>query len=89
VNEDMLARHVDFAYAIRVEDKDGHSPPATDDACPESELIDADTGQCAPMCPGNTRRVNGECGGGSPPSPSPSNNNNNNNNNNNPHRRHF
>jgi papain like protease len=68
VNEEMIEKHLEYAYAIRIEDKSGKSPPQTDDACPEKELIDADTGQCAPMCPDNTRRVNGECEGGSPPS---------------------
>jgi hypothetical protein len=63
----MLERHLEYAYAVRVEDKQGRSPPQTDDMCPEKELIDADTGQCAPMCPGNTRRVNGQCEGGTAP----------------------
>jgi hypothetical protein len=68
VNEEMLKRHVEHAYAVRVEDREGKSPPQTDDACPENELIDADTGVCAEMCPGHTRRVNGSCeGGGSAP----------------------
>jgi hypothetical protein len=77
ISEEMIEKHIEYAYAIRIEDKSGKSPPQTDDACPEAELIDADTGQCAPMCPGNTRRVNGECEGGSPrrqePSPQPHN----------------
>jgi hypothetical protein len=64
VNEEMLQKHAEYAYAVRVEDKSGRRAPQTDDACPEKELLDADTGQCAPMCPGDARRVNGECGGG-------------------------
>jgi Papain family cysteine protease len=67
VNEEMVKRHLEYAYAVRIEDKNGKSPPQTDDACPENELIDADTGVCAEMCPGHTRRVNGNCEGGSPP----------------------
>jgi hypothetical protein len=67
VTEEMLERHLEFAYAVRVEDKQGRAAPQTDDMCPENELIDADTGQCAPMCPGTTRRVNGQCEGGSAP----------------------
>jgi len=68
INEEMLKKHVEYAYAVRIEDKSGKSPPQTDDACPENELIDADTGICAAMCAGHTRRVNGECeGGGSTP----------------------
>jgi hypothetical protein len=67
LNEEMLKRHLEYAYAVRVEDKEGKSPPQTDDACPENELIDADTGLCAEMCPGHTRRVNGSCEPGSAP----------------------
>jgi len=63
----MIERHLEYAYAVRVEDKQGRSAPMTDDMCPEKELIDADTGQCAEMCPGPTRRVNGQCEGGSKP----------------------
>jgi hypothetical protein len=73
INEEMVQRHVEYAYAVRVEDKQGHSAPQTDDMCPENELIDADTGQCASMCPGPTRRVNGQCGGGSPANNNPTN----------------
>jgi hypothetical protein len=68
ISEEMIRKHVEYAYAVRIEDKSGNSPPQTDDACPENELIDADTGVCAPMCPGHQRRVNGSCdGGGSQP----------------------
>jgi hypothetical protein len=64
INEEMVKKHIEYAYAVRIEDKSGKGPPQTDDACPENELIDADTGLCAAMCPGHTRRVNGECDGG-------------------------
>jgi hypothetical protein len=73
INEEMVRKHVEYAYAVRIEDKSGKSPPQTDDACPENELIDADTGVCAAMCSGHTRRVNGQCEGGSAPSNPPSN----------------
>lgn len=64
INEEMLPRHVEYAYSVRVEGKDGKTSPLTDEACGEKELIDSDTGLCAPMCPGQTRRVNGQCDGG-------------------------
>jgi hypothetical protein len=67
LDEEMIKKHVEYAYAVRVEDKNGKSPPQTDDACPENELIDADTGLCAAMCPGHQRRVNGQCDGGGTP----------------------
>jgi hypothetical protein len=64
INEEMIQRHVQYAYSIRVQDKDGKTGPETDEACGEKELIDSDTGLCAPMCPGEMRRVNGQCEGG-------------------------
>ncbi len=64
INEEMIQRHVEYAYALRVQDKDGRTGPQTDEACGEKELIDSDTGLCAPMCPNQTRRVNGQCDGG-------------------------
>jgi hypothetical protein len=68
INEEMIKKHVEYAYVVRIEDKSGKSPPQTDDACSEDDLIDADTGICAAMCANHTRRVNGQCdGGGSAP----------------------
>jgi len=64
INEEMLQRHVEYAYGVRVQDKDGRTGPQTDEACGENELIDSDTGLCAPMCPNHVRRVNGQCDGG-------------------------
>jgi C1A family cysteine protease len=64
INEEMIQRHVEYAYSVRVQDKDGKAGPQTDQGCGENELIDSDTGLCAAMCPGQTRRVNGQCDGG-------------------------
>jgi hypothetical protein len=64
INEEMIQRHVQYAYSVHVQNKDGKTGPQTDEACGEKELIDSDTGLCAPMCPGQTRRVNGQCEGG-------------------------
>jgi hypothetical protein len=38
-------------------------PPGglTDDDCSETELVDSVTGQCAPMCPDDSRPANGKC----------------------------
>jgi hypothetical protein len=44
-------------------------PPAddpnalTDDDCAENQLVDAVSGQCAEMCPDDSRPANGQCGG--------------------------
>jgi hypothetical protein len=36
----------------------------TDDDCGENELVDSVTGQCAAMCPDDSRPANGKCTGG-------------------------
>ncbi len=56
-------------------------PPAadpnalTDDDCDENQLVDSVTGQCANMCPDDSRPANGQCDGAAsakkPPLPAP------------------
>ena len=35
----------------------------TDDDCAENQLVDSVTGQCADMCPDDSRPASGQCGG--------------------------
>jgi hypothetical protein len=67
ISEAMLTQFVKHAYGIVV--SDGTQPPPasdpnglTDDDCGQDELVDSVTGQCAPMCPDDSRPANGQCG---------------------------
>jgi hypothetical protein len=61
VSEAMVKQHMYFAYTVKVVDPNAPQPAQTDDDCDDSSLVDAGTGQCAPMCWDDTRRTNGLC----------------------------
>jgi hypothetical protein len=76
VSEEMLRRFIKRAYKVVVVDTSQAPPPAsdanalTDDDCGEDQLVDAVTGQCATICPDDSRPADGKCssatGGGKP-----------------------
>ncbi len=69
VSEAMVKRFIKRAYKVVVADVSQPPPPAsdpnalTDDDCGEDQLVDSVTGQCATICPDDSRPANGQCGG--------------------------
>lgn len=62
IGENMVRQHMHYAFKVRVSDPSGNAPPShTDDECPDHQLVDSETGKCAPMCPLKTRSTNGKC----------------------------
>ena len=62
VNEAMVRQHMQVAYKVTVIDPRTPSVGAkTDDDCGAGQLVDSATGQCAPICPGGSRRAGGQC----------------------------
>ncbi len=62
VSEAMVRQHMHYAFKVRIVDASGNAPVAqTDDECGDTQLVDAGTGKCAPMCLTLTRRTNGKC----------------------------
>ncbi len=63
VSERMVQNFMHYAFRVKLE---GQGAPAelTDDDCGADELIDASTGQCATICPDDSRPDNG-CGASS------------------------
>ena len=65
---DRSASSSSTAYKVVVTDtsRAGSAPERgptalTDDDCGESQLVDSVTGQCAEMCPDDSRPANGQC----------------------------
>jgi Papain family cysteine protease len=67
ISENAVRQYIKQAYKVVVTDTSGPPPPPsaptalTDDDCGESQLVDAVTGQCAEICPDDTRPANGQC----------------------------
>jgi papain like protease len=67
ISENALRQYIKHAYKVVVSDMSSPPPPVndptalTDDDCGETQLVDAVTGQCAQMCPDDTRPANGQC----------------------------
>jgi hypothetical protein len=74
ISEGALKEYIKQAYKVVVAPATGAAPPPsdpnalTDDDCGEDQLVDAVTGQCAEMCPDDSRPSNGQCAGGAGPS---------------------
>jgi hypothetical protein len=81
VSESMVKQFIKHAYKVVVADAaQSVAPPGdpnalTDDDCPEDQLVDSVSGKCEPICPDDSRRTNGQCGGTAaatrPPPPPP------------------
>jgi hypothetical protein len=67
ISENAVRQYIKQAYKVVVTDTSSPAPPPsaptalTDDDCGESQLVDAVTGQCAEICPDDTRPANGQC----------------------------
>jgi hypothetical protein len=67
ISENSIRQYIKQAYKVVVTDTSAPPPPPsaptalTDDDCGESQLVDAVTGQCAEICPDDTRPANGQC----------------------------
>lgn len=62
ISEAMLQQHLKFAYRIKLEGEQTKPVELTDDDCAWDELVDGVTGQCAKICPDDSRPNNGQCG---------------------------
>ena len=67
VSEAMVSQFIKHAYKVVVTGTCA-PPPApsdpnalTDDDCAENQLVDSVTGQCAEICPDDSRPANGQC----------------------------
>jgi hypothetical protein len=69
VSENAVRQYIKHAYKVVVTDTSAPPPPAndptglTDDDCGETQLVDSVTGQCAEICPDDSRPANGQCDG--------------------------
>jgi hypothetical protein len=71
ISENALKQFIKHAYKVVVTDTAAPpAPPATpaaggltDDDCGVTQLVDSVTGQCAEMCPDDSRPAAGACGG--------------------------
>jgi hypothetical protein len=67
ISENAVRTYIKHAYKVVVTDTSAPPPPPsaptalTDDDCGESQLVDAVTGQCAEICPDDTRPSAGSC----------------------------
>jgi hypothetical protein len=67
ISENAVRQFIKQAYKVVVTDTSAPPPPPsaitalTDDDCGETQLVDAVTGQCAEMCPDDSRPANGKC----------------------------
>jgi hypothetical protein len=67
ISENAVKQFIKHAYKVVVTDTSSAPPPAsdpnglTDDDCSETQLVDSVTGQCAQICPDDTRPANGQC----------------------------
>ncbi len=71
ISEAMVRAYMRSAYKVVVASTVAPPPPPsdpnalTDDDCAADQLVDSVTGQCAVMCPDDSRPANGQCDGGS------------------------
>jgi hypothetical protein len=70
VSEPMVKQFIKHAYKVVVADTSAQQPvppsdptALTDDDCAEDQLVDSVTGQCATICPDDSRPANGQCDG--------------------------
>jgi hypothetical protein len=63
VSEAMVNRWLSYAYKIKLDDGGAKVAELTDDDCAEDELVDSVNGQCAKMCPDDSRPAGGKCDG--------------------------
>jgi hypothetical protein len=67
ISETALRQYIKQAYKVVVTNSSAPAPPPsdptalTDDDCGETQLVDSVTGQCAQICPDDTRPANGQC----------------------------
>jgi Papain family cysteine protease len=66
VSEAMVRQFIKHAYKVVVADASSAPPPSdpsalTDDDCGEDQLVDSVTGQCATICPDDSRPADGQC----------------------------
>jgi hypothetical protein len=81
ISENALRQFIKHSYKVVVSDSSSPPPPPseptalTDDDCGELQLVDSVTGQCAQICPDDTRPANGQCDTAAsakkPPEPTP------------------
>jgi hypothetical protein len=83
ISEAMVSQFLRDAYKVVVSNGSQPPPPSnpnalTDDDCGADQLVDSVTGQCANMCPDDSRPANGQCsatgahaGAKAPPAPPP------------------
>jgi hypothetical protein len=70
ISEAMVRQYIKTAYKVVVANTTQPPPPPnnsnslTDDDCAANQLVDSVTGQCANMCPDDSRPANGQCWGG-------------------------
>jgi hypothetical protein len=75
ISENMVKQFIKTAYKVVVANSNQPPPPPntspqnnpnalTDDDCAANQLVDSVTGQCAQMCPDDSRPANGVCDGG-------------------------
>lgn len=69
ISEAMVKAYIKSAYKVVVASAAAPPPPPndpnalTDDDCAGDQLVDSVTGQCAEMCPDDSRPANGKCVG--------------------------
>jgi papain like protease len=66
ISEAMVRKYIKHAYKVVVSDSSQPPPPSasdalTDDDCGEDQLVDSVTGQCATICPDDSRPAGGQC----------------------------
>jgi len=67
ISDNAIRQYIKHAYKVVVVDTSTPPPPPsdpnalTDDDCSESQLVDSVTGQCAAICPDDSRPANGKC----------------------------
>jgi hypothetical protein len=65
VSEAMIRAFLKTSYKVVVANKNAPAPTVsdalTDDDCGEDQLVDSVTGQCAKICPDDSRPANGKC----------------------------
>jgi hypothetical protein len=65
ISEAMVKKFLMFGYRIKLEGQNAAPAELTDDDCPWDELVDSVTGQCAKICPDDSRPADGKCAFGS------------------------
>ena len=63
ISEAMVAKWMDYAYKLKLDDGTAPTTELTDDDCALDELLDSVTFQCAKMCSDDSRPAGGKCPG--------------------------